>query len=347
MTTRGLALAASIGVLGVAALAALAHAQTTDVLGPWDGSIPFNCELQNVGTGTDFPDPGADPFCVEFDKTSQNVTDLGLVDFLSKEPARVAAAATKCFYFQRDHWTGSVVQGQDPELWHWDGDYFFDRAKGIGGVRVANLRIGGVPADASPYAPAQLRPFLRPGGGGGAMLELETRPDPICAARVDTAEERRRVYRDEPQFSRCAPPGGELRGRRLGELRLGMRRESALSKLGPPRSHRRRTDQWCLEGDASLWATYGRGGSPKVAMIRTTSRGHTERRVGVGTRRAKARRKLDLEPWFSLGKTKVLEARRRKRRRLFAGIRNRRVAWLAIADPDRLTGTATRRALRR
>ena len=83
---------------------------------PWDGSNPFNCTIQDVGTGTDFPDPAADPFCVEFDKTQQNVTDLGIVDFLANEPARTAAALDKCFYFQTDHWTGSIVQGESPEL---------------------------------------------------------------------------------------------------------------------------------------------------------------------------------------------------------------------------------------
>jgi hypothetical protein len=330
---RGLALAASLGVLGVAVAATPAHAQSTpEVLGPWDGTNPFKCQLQDVGTGTDYPDPAADPFCVEFDKTSQNVTDLGLVDFLSKESARVAAASTKCFYFQRDHWTGSVIQGQDPELWHWDGSYFFDLGKGIGGVHVANLRVGGVPLDATPYAPAALRPFLVRGGGGGAMLELETRPHPACAARVDTAEERRQIYRDEPLFPNCVEPGGELRGRRLGALRLGMDREGALSRLGPPRSHARRTDRWCVEGDASLWATYGRGGTPRVAMIRTTSRGHTERRVGAGTRRAKARRKLGLERRFSLGATDVFEARRRWRSPTPSGSPAPRPAGLFAAE---------------
>ena len=38
------------------------------------GTNPFVCTLQQAGTGTDFPDPDADPFCVEFDKTHQNVT---------------------------------------------------------------------------------------------------------------------------------------------------------------------------------------------------------------------------------------------------------------------------------
>ena len=46
----------------------------------------------------------------------------------------MAAAVPKCFYYQHDHWTGSVVQGQPPELWHWDGRYFFDKAKAVGGV---------------------------------------------------------------------------------------------------------------------------------------------------------------------------------------------------------------------
>ena len=71
--------------------------------------------LQNVGTGTEVPTPEADPFCVEFDKTHQNITEFGLVEFLALEPARVAAAAPKCFYFQHDHWTGSIVEGQQPE----------------------------------------------------------------------------------------------------------------------------------------------------------------------------------------------------------------------------------------
>ena len=57
------------------------------------------------------PDPGADPYCVNFDTTGRSLTDLGLADFLSKEPARVAAAVPKCFYYQEDHWRGSISPG--------------------------------------------------------------------------------------------------------------------------------------------------------------------------------------------------------------------------------------------
>ena len=167
-------LAAALAAAGV--LSASAAAATPVV--PWDGTNPFRCTLQNVGTGADFPDPGADPFCVEFDKTSQNVTDFGLLEFLALEPARVAAASTKCFYFQHDHWTGSIVQGQPPELWHWDGSYFFDKARAIGGVYVSDLR----------------SPLFGPLTGGVRLVDLGA-ADPVCAAKVDTAAERRRVYR--------------------------------------------------------------------------------------------------------------------------------------------------------
>src|SRR2546423_1501222 len=61
-------------------------------LAGWDGKNPFACTLQQLGGGTDFPEPDADPFCVEYDKRHQNVNNLGVVDFLSKEPARVPGA---------------------------------------------------------------------------------------------------------------------------------------------------------------------------------------------------------------------------------------------------------------
>jgi hypothetical protein len=187
--------ATGIAVAALLACAAPAAAdQPAGPYAPWDGSNPFNCTIQNVGTGTDFPDPGADPFCVEFDKTQQNVTDLGIVDFLANEPARTAAAVDKCFYFQTDHWTGSIVQGEDPELWQWDGQYFFDKAIGAGGVNIQNLRFLGQPASFPPGTlPPQFQPYFDQ-GGGGAYVVSGIPADPACAAKVDTPEERDQVY---------------------------------------------------------------------------------------------------------------------------------------------------------
>lgn len=333
---------------------ALASAQSSpQPIGPWDGQNPFNCVLQDAGTGTDFPDPDADPFCVEYDKTSQNVTDFGLVDFLSKEPARVAAATPKCFYFQHDHWTGSIVQGSDPELWNWDGSYFFDRAKGIGGVHVTNFRVGGQPFDGTPYAPPEYHPYMEPTGGGGVILLMESGPDPVCAARVDTPEEREEVYRDEPRFKRCISPGGQIRGRRIGKVRLGMSRDRVVSRIGAPRQRKRFVHRWCVVGGSSLRVAFrkresaSRRGAPRgVALVRTTNPGHSVRRIGPGSRRGRAVRKLGLRSPFKLRGNEVFTAERKRRYRLLVAIRGKRVRWLAIADPHRLPGGRIRTALR-
>jgi hypothetical protein len=164
-------------------------------IAPYDGANPFKCKLQKLGTGTEYSDPGADPLCVEFDKTNQNVTEFGIVDFLLNEPARTAAAVPKCFYYQVDHWTGSIVQGGKPKLWHWDGRYFFDKAKGMGGVHVAHFTIGGVPADPTllPGFPSEFSPYFA-AGEGGAYVTLGAGA-PECAERVDTPAKARKVYR--------------------------------------------------------------------------------------------------------------------------------------------------------
>ena len=176
-------------------------------IAPYDGENPFRCKTQNTGFGVDYPNPEADPFCVKYNKTRQNVTDMGLVEFLLLEPARVAAAVPKCFYHQTDHWTGWVVQGQQ-ELWNWEGRYFFDKARGMGGVYVQNVRVAGQPFDPRllPGFPPEYR-LLRPRrrrclhghGRGGANLR----------GKVDTPQEVKRVYRDGwryPELARQAAP---------------------------------------------------------------------------------------------------------------------------------------------
>ena len=85
---------ALLTAVAAAALAAVipASAGAQNGVSGWDGTNPFDCTLQQLGGGVDFPQPDADPFCVEYDKRHQNVTELGVVEFLSLEPARVAAA---------------------------------------------------------------------------------------------------------------------------------------------------------------------------------------------------------------------------------------------------------------
>jgi RTX calcium-binding nonapeptide repeat (4 copies) len=200
---RGTARVAAIAIGSLVAVAPAASAQAPAVpFAAWDGSSPFKCQLQNAGTGPveSVPDPGADPFCVEFDKNSQSLApNFGILDFLLNEPGRVAAAVPKCFYYQSDHWTGALVQGQPPELWHWDGQYFFDKATGSGGVNLQNFRVGGQPASLEAYGqvPAAFAPYLDQGGGGAYVLN-DIPVDPVCAARVDTEAEREQIYATPP-----------------------------------------------------------------------------------------------------------------------------------------------------
>ena len=76
----------AVAIAALATLAALTLAVVPGSAGalssptPWDGANPFHCTIQNAGQGTTVPDPGADPYCVRFDKTNQNVTQLGIVD---------------------------------------------------------------------------------------------------------------------------------------------------------------------------------------------------------------------------------------------------------------------------
>lgn len=184
-------------VAGLAVVLVAAAPAAADPLVPYDGSNPYVCELQRLGTGVDFPDPNADPLCVEYDKTNQDLAGLGVVDFLSNEPARIAIARDKCFYYQRDEWRGSVLEGGGIETYHWNGGYFFDRARGRGGAFVENVRLLGSGGDPSwvNYVPEPFRPFVNPSGGGGAA-RFDVDVDPRCVAMVDTPEEAAQVYRD-------------------------------------------------------------------------------------------------------------------------------------------------------
>ncbi|MEX2197005.1 MAG: hypothetical protein WD844_17155 [Thermoleophilaceae bacterium] len=171
-------------ILFTATAAALAVAAPAPAHGPmaWDGSNPFDCELQQLGTGVDFPDPDADPMCVQYDKTNQDLAGLGVVTFLANEPARIAIALDKCFYFQRDEWRGSVLEGGELETYHWTGSYYFDKARGAGGVHVEDVRVAGQAGDPSyvDFVPPPFNEFFHPTGGGGQVV-FDMPADPRCA----------------------------------------------------------------------------------------------------------------------------------------------------------------------
>src|SRR4051794_33339151 len=309
----------------IAAVPASAGAQQ----GPegWGGTNPFVCTLQQVGTGTDFPQPGADPFCVEFDKRHQNVDKLGVVDFLSKEPARVAAASDKCFYFQSDHWRGTVSESvPQSETYAWDGHYYFNKATGAGGAYVENFRIGGQSGDPPPVPrlpPEDKKNFSKrrgggqAGGGGQGDPPRATKPNPSGPGGGPPG--------GSPPKQQCRVAGGRIR-RGIDRVQLGMKRAAARRAQGLPVTESSRKMTWCLDGGGRLSAAL-RGGV--IELVWTNSRPFSTERIHTSSTAGWARRMLHGERKLgSAGNTTVYSARERSRQ-LMVGLRRGWVMFMA------------------
>jgi hypothetical protein len=273
---------ALIGVLAIVLWAA-PGARALAPPSPWDGSNPYNCTLQDAGFKATGPDPGADPYCVQFDKTQQNVTQLGLVSFLLEEPARVAAAVPKCFYFQADHWRGSVIQSDGRTvLYEFIGHYFFNKATGDGGAWVTGFSLGGQTFDPTmlPGFPPQYGQYFGPGTGG--MITHDSVPvDPQCVALAQ--QHPGGVYAQPDRAPRCAPGGGAITRRGVGPVALGARDATVQGELGPPGAVRRGFLRYCVTGGGELLlgepgdrsGTFGPPGPQPVVIALTSSPGFT------------------------------------------------------------------------
>lgn len=342
---RGAVLAVLAGVAVAAANAAGAPAPPS----PWDGVNPFACELQNADYGATVPHPEADPFCVEFAKRKQNVTELGVVDFVSKEPARVALASPKCFYFQSDHWRGSIVQGDEStKTYEWDGHYFFDKATGDGGVWVTNFNFNGQTSDPSsiPGFPPEYAKFFGP-GTGGMITHDQVQADPNCVAKATASP----PYAQPAPAKRkppCVDPAGGVGTRHLGAVTLGIRESDVWTRLGTPARVHRGFLRYCLRGGGKELVGIpgdrsGVEGGPSdepVVFLLTTTPVLKARGVGRGAARRAVRRAFPRSrPLFVQGRTRVV----RLRPGLLAGIRAGRVRFLAVYDPARVRSA---RALR-
>jgi hypothetical protein len=323
---------------------------------PWNGANPFNCTIQDAGQGTTVPDPGADPYCVSFDKTNQNVTELGLVDFLTKEPARVAAAVPKCFYFQEDHWRGSLIQSdQQTVIYEFIGHYFFNKATGDGGAWVSGFTIAGQTFDPRtlPGFPAQYDQDFGP-GTGGVITHDDVPTDPSCQAQASQSPGSVYASHGPP----CLPTHGAVTRAGLGPVRLGTRERRLRKSLGPPESSSGGLLRYCLRSGGSL-VVAGRRAGPhaplRAAALLTTGDGFTlrgdgRRTVAVGTSAARLRRafpKAHAVLRISHGSVLAIPAGRDPDGVIVVGIVRGHVAYLATYDPDRIrTSQALARFLR-
>jgi hypothetical protein len=322
---------ARFGAFAVAA-ALLTFGTTTVGAAPsvmgYDGSIPFQCELQQLGTGTEFPHPDADPFCVEYDKRHQNVTELGVVQFLAQEPARFAAAGPKCWYFQRDHWVGSIVQDDGTtQTYKWDGSYFYDKARGLGGVYIENFSVNGQTGDPRtlPGFPEEWKPYFGPGRGGVMTTDtVRLQPDCVEAAKAAPA----------PGPYRCSEQRGKV-GTGIGPLVLGSDRKRIESELGPPPRTTGRVARWCTADGGKLSGGFD---GDRLAFALTTSPNFSVAGFAPGDPSAKARkrfRKVDQR-----GSVALLVASSKKRLVLL-GADRKRIRFIAVL-PRGTSKSATR-----
>jgi hypothetical protein len=316
-------------VVAAALGAAPAHASGP---APYDGSIPFLCTLQQVGQGTAFPEPDADPFCVEYDKTHQNVDQLGVVDFLSKEPARVAAASPKCFYFQRDHWTGYVSESQpQTRTYHWDGSYFFDKSRGTGGAYVENLSFAGQSGDPTqlPGFPEAWKPYFGQ-GRGGVQQTGDVPVDPSCVAKAGGQDPHRPSTRTPGGYgpNPCRVPGG-LVTTGIGGIFLGDRRSAVKQALGLPTTESSRFLTYCFDGGGRLVAGFGAG--DRAQLVLTDAAPFDSRGVRVGMSKANAGRHLLGRKHLRTRAVRSAISVVNGKRRLIAGLAHGRVSYLAVA----------------
>ncbi|HEX8075257.1 MAG TPA: hypothetical protein VF545_09775 [Thermoleophilaceae bacterium] len=328
------AIATGFATALLATLAPHSAGAASGVIG-YDGKNPFACTLQQLGTGTDFPQPEADPFCVEYDKRHQNATELGVVDFLSQEPARVAAASPKCFYFQRDHWVGSVIQdNQRTQTYAWDGSYFFDKARGIGGVYVENFSFNGQSGDptALPGFPSQYRPFFG-NGRGGIQSDNNVPADPSCVAKAKEHDPRAGGGpggAGTSGLSHCRVPGGHVR-RGIAGIRLGARRSRVRSQLGPASAESLRYVTYCMTGGGRVVAGFDRKGPKgRAVFVYTDAEPFDTRGIRTGGPARKAARRLGHHRTLRLGRGTRALAKREHHQVFLIGVADRRVAFLAV-----------------
>ncbi len=270
-------------IAAMAALTLAPAAASAPAIGsptPWDGINPFHCKLQDAGFGTKVPDPGADPYCVHFNKTNQNLTQLGLIQFLSLEPARVAAAAPKCFYFQEDHWRGSVIQSDGRTvLYEFIGHYFFDKARGDGGAWVTGFSIAGQTFDPTqiPGFPPAYGAYFGPGTGGFRTHD-DIPTDPACVAMAQ--KDPRAIYAAAADAPRCVPGPGPVRRDGIAPLTLGMTEGQLQAKVGPPQTVKRGFLRYCVAHGGALLAgepgdrsgNLGSDPRARVVMLLTSGR---------------------------------------------------------------------------
>lgn len=182
-----------------------------------------------------------------------------------------------------------------------------------------------------------------------STFQLEPNPPAVNTVKLGSS------FLTVPGIERCQPPARRVvSGKRFGPATLGATLSRTVDALGIPVRSKRGFEIFCLSGGGTFKVGYRdaaalRKERSRVYAAWTDTKALRVRGIKVGSRFSRARRKLGLRKLrFKVGSGRVYEARRNPRRRLFVGVRKRRVAYLAVVDPRRVRGkTATAKYLRR
>jgi hypothetical protein len=301
------ALAVAGALIVTAAFAGPAAAQAPQ---QWDGSNPFTCTLQN---GASLTDPNADPFCVEYD---HSLTDPNAIaQLLSNGPTQLAAASSKCFLYEQDHFTGALGEV--------DTAMFVNKATGTGGSAITHASIP-VPGSGGmvtvPVVQACAGQQTGGGGGtgtgtgGGGFLGSLSGPNPGVKTRTGV---------------QCKKLGGNAKSG-LGRARLGMTRKAVVKRFGKPTRRAAGYYHYCLRGGGDLAIHFGRHGKSDALM--TNGKRFHAGKVKMGTRLTRVRSSLRHEQVLGHSKRDWVLGVTHKHWRLLVGLSKNRVVYIAAVS---------------
>jgi hypothetical protein len=309
----------------VCATPALADVQS------WDGTNPFSCTMQD---GAAPKDPGADPFCAEYTRSAPSADQLTAL--VTDGPNQLAAASSKCFVYQVDHWRGPAG------AYSWDDALFFNKATGAGGIFIANLTLAGIPV-AVPGVPPQLAPFFGT-GGGGAMISGDVPIDQNCSVGAGNAPGGggspgagsggglpTGLGRPNPGTKpRAGTSCKNLSGNTnngVGKAHLGLKRRSVSHRLGKPTRRAHGFYHYCLRKGGDLAVHFGRGGRSDVVIA--SGKSFHAGKVKIGSRLTRVRSALHHEQVLGHSKRDWVIGVTHRHWRLLVGLSKNRVVYIA------------------
>jgi hypothetical protein len=203
------------------------------------------------------------------------------------------------------------------QTYKWDGSYYFDKARGLGGVYIENFSINGQTGDPRtlPGFPDSWKPYFGPGRGGVQTADT-VRADPRCVARAQAAP--------PPGPYRCSEQRGKV-AKGIGPLVLGMRRGDAQNALGPPARSTSGVDRWCTADGGKLSAGFRHD---RLVFALTTSPQFSAKGSSPNDPSTKARRRY--RKLSQRGGVALFVASLRKRV-LLLGADRKRIRFIALA----------------